>query len=364
MIPRLMVAALCVLGPLTCVAHGGNINGEASYISFSVPGASGTSPTGINNSMEVTGYYFDSPTTAHGFLRKPDGTIITFSVPGAIWTSPQGINAAGDITGYYIPGTEPEWAKGFLRYADGRIETFDADQTNPITLTFPTSINDYDEIAGEYENTRLPSAFTRSRDGVLTSITAPFGGVIGVTAINASGSVVGYSGIAAGTGFVAHPDGFWAEIAVPGNPVCTNQTIPQAINAAGTIAGSWATNYYNDSACEPLNTGGFVMSPDGKLTLFPFPVGPQDYPDPASHGFLAQEHWFSMNQVGDITASYSDAVGYFHGFVRNPYGTITSFDPPESRETFPSSINDAGVIAGSYSYSNFSNPPEGFIRVP
>jgi hypothetical protein len=38
MIPRFMVAALCVLGPLTCVAHGGNINGEATYISFSVPG--------------------------------------------------------------------------------------------------------------------------------------------------------------------------------------------------------------------------------------------------------------------------------------------------------------------------------------
>jgi hypothetical protein len=72
--------------------------------------------------------------------------------------------------------------------------------------------------------------------------------VIGVTAINNSGSVVGYSGIAAGTGFVAHPDGFWAEIAIPGNPACANQTIPQAINAAGTIAGSWATNYYNDPA--------------------------------------------------------------------------------------------------------------------
>jgi hypothetical protein len=30
MIPRFPVAALCALGPLTCVAHGGNINGEAT----------------------------------------------------------------------------------------------------------------------------------------------------------------------------------------------------------------------------------------------------------------------------------------------------------------------------------------------
>ena len=62
MISRFMVAALCVPGPLTCVGHGGNINGEATYVSFSVPGALGTYPMGINASMDVTGYYDASPT--------------------------------------------------------------------------------------------------------------------------------------------------------------------------------------------------------------------------------------------------------------------------------------------------------------
>jgi len=42
MILRSIAAVLCVLGPLTCAAQGGGINGEASYVSFSVPGSDGT----------------------------------------------------------------------------------------------------------------------------------------------------------------------------------------------------------------------------------------------------------------------------------------------------------------------------------
>jgi hypothetical protein len=40
MIPRFLVAALFVLGPLACAAQAGT-NGEANYISFSVHGALG-----------------------------------------------------------------------------------------------------------------------------------------------------------------------------------------------------------------------------------------------------------------------------------------------------------------------------------
>jgi hypothetical protein len=101
MIPRFMVFALCMLGPLTCVAHGDDINGEATYISFSVPGGLGTYPMSINNSMVVTGYYYASPTMTRGFLRDADGAITTFDVLGGVWTEPEGINAAGDVTGFY-----------------------------------------------------------------------------------------------------------------------------------------------------------------------------------------------------------------------------------------------------------------------
>jgi uncharacterized membrane protein len=364
MIPRFMVVALCVLGPLTCVAHGGNINGEATYISFSVPGALGTYPTGINASMEVTGYYAISPAVARGFLREADGTITTFNVGGATLTQPVGINAAGDITGLYF---EPAVyaTLGFLRYADGRIITFAANQTNPFLGLAPAGINDFDEIAGNYIFHGI-TAFTRSRAGVFTNIPIPNGSV--ATAINDSGSVVGFYGGGGNdvfTGFVAHPDGYWEEIGIPGNSACANQTIPDAINAAGTIAGFYTMSYYYEPGCNPESTGGFVMSPGGELILFQPPGQIPELHDLAvASSFLSSPPWISIDQAGDITGSYMDAAGYYHGFVRNPYGTITSFDPQESNFTTVTSINDGGAIAGYYSYDRGSLPAVGFIRVP
>ncbi len=56
----------------------------------------------------------------------------------------------------------------------------------------PVSISDFGEIAGTYIAAG-PGVFTRSGAGVLTNIQVPDGGSAVATAINASGSVVGYS---------------------------------------------------------------------------------------------------------------------------------------------------------------------------
>jgi hypothetical protein len=365
MIPRFMLAALCLFVPLTCIAHGGNINGEATYISFSVPGATGTYAMSINSSMQVTGYYTTSPQAVHGFLREADGTILTINVPGADSTQPESINAAGDIAGRAS-------LLGFLRYADGRIVTFGKDPASYIG-TEPASINDFDEIAGTY-TWRSPSAFTRSRAGVIDNIPAstPDGSSY-ATAINASGVVVGFQCctgpndfLTAFTGFVAHTDGYRAEISVPGNPACANQTIPIAINAGGSIAGLYTSNYSGQPACSAPNTGGFVISPTGELTLFQSPgTMPMLHDLADSQGQIQDEvpHWISMDEAGDITGWYVDPAGAVHGFVRNPYGTITSFDPPEGKETFPTSINNGGWIAGYYTY-RAGGETASFIRVP
>jgi hypothetical protein len=79
---------------------------------------------------------------------------------------------------------------------------------------------------------------------------------------------------------------------------------------------------------------------------------------------LTTPHRLSINQAGDITGSYTDTAGVQHGFVRNPYGTLTSFDPPEGEQTTATSINDTGAIAGFYHYHAGGGPPVGFIRVP
>jgi hypothetical protein len=83
-IVRFLAAAWCVLGPFSLSSYAANINGEATYVSFSVPGAiQGTFPMSINASMTVTGYYNPSSTETRGFLRDPDGTFTTVDIPGS-----------------------------------------------------------------------------------------------------------------------------------------------------------------------------------------------------------------------------------------------------------------------------------------
>src|ERR1700753_1795191 len=154
----LLTAAVCALQPLACFASVGNVNGEATWISFSVPEATqGTFPMSINASMTVTGYYIVSPTQTSGFIREADGPITLFAIPGAMLTVPESINGSGDITGFYqLSSGSPE---GFLRYAGGRMFTFgipngeqDSSQRPPVipTSAQPAGINDFDEIAGGY----------------------------------------------------------------------------------------------------------------------------------------------------------------------------------------------------------------------
>jgi len=347
-----ITAALLVLGSLTGVAHGSNINAEASYVAFTVSGALGTYPMAINSSMTVTGYYLTTNNEAHGFIRTADGTIDTFDVGGAVETEPASINAAGDITGFYVSTTTAfvYQTRSFLRYADGRIITFDP-PPQAGNAQEATSINDFDYVAGTVTDPYFSSyGFTRSREGVYTEISLANATV--ATAVNASGSVVGYATPASGAtmGFVAHPDGYKSTFTVsaPPDAACTTTgTFPEAVNAEGTIAGWYVC---------PNVSNGFVMSPEGVVSVFQLP------------GAIV-ENRVSINEVGDVTGAYYEAPPVNgslprHGFVRNPYGTVTTFDPPDGDtpifSTQPTGINDAGVITGFYVKWGVT----GFLRVP
>jgi hypothetical protein len=55
----------------------------------------------------------------------------------------------------------------------------------------------------------------------------------------------------------------------------------------------------------------------------------------------------------------------YHGFVRAPGGTFTTFDVPgagtaANQGTFPSGINDAGAVTGNY--TDADNVNHGFVR--
>lgn len=68
-----------------------------------------------------------------------------------------------------------------------------------------------------------------------------------------------------------------------------------------------------------------------------------------------------INPAGAITGTYFDASGG-HGFLRTPHGTFTKFDVPGAagEGTFAFAINPAGAITGIY--HDASNAFHGFLR--
>ncbi|MBV9937429.1 MAG: VPLPA-CTERM sorting domain-containing protein [Acidobacteriaceae bacterium] len=86
-------------------------NGTFTKIAF--PGASSTTPTGINNLGEIVGEYVDSTSSQHGFVYL-NGAFNTFDLPGSLATMPLGINDSGEIVGTFTPTPIPEPASLFL----------------------------------------------------------------------------------------------------------------------------------------------------------------------------------------------------------------------------------------------------------
>ncbi len=66
-------------------------------------------PLSINSRGEIAGYFDGTNGWVHGFVRHTNGTFTTFEVPGAskgsgLGTFPTSINNTGDITGFYYTG--------------------------------------------------------------------------------------------------------------------------------------------------------------------------------------------------------------------------------------------------------------------
>jgi PEP-CTERM motif len=68
----------------------------------------------------------------------------------------------------------------------------------------------------------------------------------------------------------------------------------------------------------------------------------------------------SINLLGAITGSFSDADGSTAGFLRRPSGAITTFNVPGGTGTAPTSINLLGAITGGFTDANGNGG--GFVR--
>jgi hypothetical protein len=74
----------------------------------------------------------------------------------------------------------------------------------------------------------------------------------------------------------------------------------------------------------------------------------------------------AINDAYTVTGSYDVATVpngplIAHGYVRFLGGAITTFDPPNSTGTHPTSINDSGVITGYYTVGTDQSKAYGFV---
>ena len=98
-----------------------------------------------------------------------------------------------------------------------------------------------------------------------------------------------------------------------------------------------------------LGLGLSASAQEGRIISFDAPgadTTPGDYNGTYPSG---------MNVWGFIAGSYQGADTVYHGFLRGPGGKFTTFEAPGAdttagsyNGTSPTSINDLGVITGSY----------------
>lgn len=140
--------------------------------SYEVPGAGtgyfqGTGCPGCSVGLNVfgttAGYYVDSNSLEHVYLRSFAGHVTEFNTPGdaSLGTNcfsdcPLGLNDRGAVTGVYFDANFV--SHGFLRTPDGEVRSFDAPRAATVTPqapwywmgTLPVSINDRGTITGYY----------------------------------------------------------------------------------------------------------------------------------------------------------------------------------------------------------------------
>ena len=339
---------------------------DYQVVNINVPGAGGTflggtSPWHVNNLGEIGGWYGVNDGMIGSFVRYQDGRIVTFNAPGqgtgpTSGTWAMGLNDQGDTTGVTFQQTYGFY-QNFIRKADGSFITFPqpglcATQVDNGCMGWGASqINDLGMVAGSYlDDNRVYRSFVRYPDGRMETFAAPgatslagsYGGTtldIGVASVlNQLGAITGtYSDDNGVThGFVRWPNGTFStfDVSGPGIAQPVQGTFPQSINDLGVVVG-----YYID-ANGLLH--GFTRQLNGKMTSFDAPDGG------TAMGSYTGTLAVNLNIFGEIVGIYYDAENHGHCFVRYPDGKIWEFDPPDyvnDAEAF--GINAEGVIVGN-----------------
>jgi uncharacterized membrane protein len=288
----LMTGALALAltaGIQTPSAQSGN-DRSFDYFTLDIPGASASTPQGINARGDIVGFYVKNNVT-HGFLLSED-VLTTIDYPGAILTTARGINAQGDIVGSYRVAGEPAVnVHGYLLSRHGEFSRVDfPGHTN----TIPQRITSAGLILGcRHDNDMMVT---------MRGIAMNAKDLMGGTEIGAFGSMsngatpngrltVGLffdMDLNRGRGFLLHNGSDLVPFDVPGSA----STAAWDVNPSGAVVGVYvAANIAH----------GFVWS------------GPQfesiDVPGAQS------TRAFGINPQGTIVGTYTDTSNRTHGFI-------------------------------------------------
>lgn len=277
----------------------------------------------------------------------------TIDFPDATSTLPASINASGQVTGNYSGGA-------FL-YSGGTFTNIDIIEYRycgsaaacPFHLgTTPHSINDLGQVVGSRssDSHNAPGGFLYS-GGTFT-----FLGINGLD-INNSGQAVGY--YLAPTASGLYSGGNTTTIQFPDNdPPSPSFNFANGINANGQVVGTYVVNTYlcckdDGSSYYAAIAHGFVFS-GGTYKALDVPNATDTYGS-------------SINASGQVAGYYTDGTGINHGYVYSG-GAFHTFDVPGSiyapAHNFPFpdpnlQINDSGQVSGTFTDATGNN--HGFV---
>ena len=288
-----------------------------TFSTIDFPGATTTTPWGINTRGDIAGLYVSADKATHGFLLS-GGQFNKIDYPGATGTELYGLNAAGDLVGVYtLDGVR----RGFLLKG------------------------------GQFVKIDFPGAATTE-----------------TSAINSRGDAIGFY---ANADKVTHgfllSDGKYSNIDFPGAP----STVPSGINSQGDISGS-----YGSTARAYFWSEGEYTTWEGPAATFTNTTGINARGDVVgryvaggvSHGYVQIAGQFStidfpgatfsgatsINQRRDILGRYRNADGVTHGFLLVGYqpGCVASGPPLMVSTPALLSVSGDGRGQGAVQHAN------------
>lgn len=276
------------------------------FAPLAVPGASSTTPFGLNDHGQIVGSYVDASGHTHGFLDTT-GRFTTLDAPGASSTVALGVNNLGQVVGNFVDSAGVE--HGFVEKL-GQFTSIDAPGA---TATSVTGINDKGQLVGN----DTPATAARIRQDIFTEVAGQF------STIAVPGFADGPAAPIGGTYLFADgiSDQGWIAIT--------------AHNAPGT--GSGAAFIDQGGQFTPIQPPGAALPPVVRgISSNGVVVGDFNDSTGAQHGYVDVNGSFTtvdapggtwtdvsgINRGGEIVGMSIDSAGQTHGFVAHPGATV------------------------------------------